>query len=200
VPKESGVTVRELLPQALAGVEQTMLNGLAQDSPSGNPSLPGFARQIAASEATAVIQKSLDCDVFSLLARGWGLARELKSYTDRSRYPPGTTSVVYLGEHSVTTEVHPVLTLVIGSIECRPLRFTVVLKGHFRSAALVIRDGCITGLDSGDCSVSAQLKYGEVPLHKEAESRHVILPGHLVFSPPGVIIGAEEPPIPAATP
>ena len=56
--EESGVTVRELLPQVLAGVEQTMLKGLAQDSPSGSPSLPGFAQQIAASEATTVIQKS----------------------------------------------------------------------------------------------------------------------------------------------
>ena len=82
----------------------------------------------------------------------------------------------------------------------RPLRFTVVLKGHFRSVALVIRDGCITGLDSGDCSVSAQLKCGEVPLHKEAESRHVILPGYLVFPLPGVAIGAQQPSIPAATP
>jgi hypothetical protein len=112
---------------------------------------------------------------------------------------PSRRRVRCLGEHSVATEVHPVLTLVIGSIECRPLRFTVVRRGHFRSLALVIRDGCIAGLGSGDCSVSAQLKYGEVPLHQETEFRHVILPGHLVLRPPGVVIGAEEPPIPAAT-
>lgn len=198
--ESSGVTVRELLPTSFSGLEERVQDVLAKDASSTDPSLPGFARHVAASEATTALQGVLDCDFFSLLARGWGLATELKAHTDRKRYPAGTTSIVYLGEHSVVTQIHPVLTLVIGAIECRPLRFTVDLKAHFRSVALVILDGYIIALNNGDCSVSAQLKYGEVALHKEVASRNVNLPGHVPLQPPGVAIGGDPTADSAVTP
>jgi len=58
----------------------------------------------------------------------------------------------------------------------------------FRSAALSICDGHITAIDAGDCSVGAQLKYKDMKLHKELESREMKLPGRLQLQPPGLEI------------
>ena len=183
MPEESGVAVRDLLPDSFTRLERTIQDKVIESN-GGSPSIPGFAWDFATSETATAIRGTLDCDVFELLARGWCFARELSKFHDQTKYPPGTKSIVYLGEHALTTEIHPVLTLLIGPIASRPLRFTVELKANFRSAALLITDACITGLDSGDCFVSARLKYGEVTLHDEVRSKHVGLPGRIRFKTP----------------
>ncbi|MEO8748265.1 MAG: hypothetical protein ABI379_11515 [Rhodanobacter sp.] len=181
--EENGVTVSELLPDSFSRLAQTMQDKVSKDD-GGSVSMPGFAWNFAASETTTEIRNALDCDVFALVARGWCFASELSKYKDEAKYPAGTKSVVYLGEHALTTEVHPVLALSIGPIRCRPIRFTVELKANFLTAALLIVNGSIVGLDSGDCFVSAQLKYGEISLHDEVKSRHVPLPGRITFKSP----------------
>jgi len=188
--EETGISVRELLPGSFSRLGQTLQEAASRENGPGERTLPGFAWRIAGSEASSALQTALDTDVFSLLARGWGVARELAKYADRSKYPAAVTTIVYLGKHSVTAEVHPVLIVSIDGIEWPPFRFTLALSANFETVALVIRDAHIIGLDSGDCSVSAQLRYGEVPLPGELQSRHVALPGCLRFKPPGIAIGS----------
>lgn len=178
--EEYGVAVRDLLPTAFNDLAGSIQNGLAHDDDS-RPSIPGFAWNIAASETATAIRDSLDCDVFELVARGWCFANEMRKYKDK---PPGTTSIVYLGVHAVTTDVHPVLTLSILGIPCRPIRFTVELKANFETAAVLITDASIVGMDAGDCFVSAQLKYGNIGLHDAVKSRHLTLPGRIRFKTP----------------
>lgn len=181
--EENGVALSELLPDAFSSLAGNIKDKLAHDDGS-KPNIPGFAWNIAASETATAIDGALDCDVYELLARGWCFADELRKYKNQ---PPGTESIVYLGEHAMTTEVHPVLTLSIDSIPCRPIRFTVELKANFRTAAVLIADGNIVGMNTGDCFVSAQLKYGEVSLHDEVKSQHLTLPGRIRFKTPLVI-------------
>jgi hypothetical protein len=188
VTEESGIAVRDLLPAEIGRIEHTMQSELAKESKSGSTSLPAFAWRIAGTEATTAMKEALDGDVFSLLARGWSVARELAQYRDQTKYPPGQKTIVYLGEHSLNTEVHPVLTLFVGPMQCKALRFTLELKATFRSAALLIQDAHITGLAAGDCFASAQLKYNDIALHDELTSKHLVLPGRLQFKSPGISI------------
>ena len=185
----SGLTVRELLPEQFDHMERTMQDALGKDSGSTGPGLPEFAWHIASSEATTAMRDSVDGDVFSLLARGWCFARELQKYRDRASFPPDERMVVFVGEHALATEMHPLLTVSVGSVDFRPIRFTLVLTANFRSAALLIQDARITGVRAGDCFVSAQLKYGDINLHNPLASRHVDFPGEIQFKPPGLPIG-----------
>lgn len=187
--EQSGCTVADLLPDKFDHLDEVIKESLASDSAEARPNIPSFAWQIIQSKAAQAVRDALDGDVFELLARAWCVARELHEFTDRRKHPPGKDSTVFLGDHQVSTEVHPVLAVTVGPVESARLRFTVKLTAHFRSAALSIRDGHITAIDAGDCAVAAQLKYKDVKLHKERESKNVKLPGRLQFHPPGLEIG-----------
>ena len=186
--EQYGCKVSDLLPETFDHLDEVIKEGLDGDSEGARPSIPRFAWKILQSKASQAVRDVLDGDVFELLARAWCVARELHDFTDGRKYPPGKDSTVFLGNHQVSTEVHPVLVVTVGSLEGARLRFTLTLTAHFRSAALTIRDGHITAIDAGDCSVGAQLKYKDTKLHKELESREVKLPGRLRLQPPGLAI------------
>jgi len=182
---DSGVMVNELLPDTFNGME-----GVVRDELSRDPAM-GMASKVwglVGSTATDAIRSRLNFDVVDLLGRGWTLARELHEYKDPNKHPRGESSIVHLGEHKMKTELHPVLTLMIGPLQTPELRFTLEMTAHIRSVALSISAGHILGLGSGDCFVNAQLKYGEIALHDPIESRKVTLPGHYAFRAPGLAI------------
>jgi hypothetical protein len=184
--EQSGVSVKELLPAKIDGMVDTVKQEACKDPDAGTARL---AWSFIGFEATKAMRSALDCDVFELLAQAWCTARELHEFSDRSKHPPEEISVLHLGDHKLKTNVEVVLDIAVGVISLPRLRFTVELAAHFRSAALSIRDGHITALASGDCSVSAQLKYRDTELHKPMESRKVTLPGRLPFRAPGLAIG-----------
>jgi hypothetical protein len=188
--ERSGVEVCELLPDKFKQLDETLQKEAAADeNASGWPGVPDFVWKMVASEAQQGIHDALHTDVFSVVARGWCLAQELRKYKDADQYPPDQTFIVFLGEHGTATELHPTVKIRIGEIRVHPIRFTLALSANFRSAALLIKTGCIIGAASGDCQVSAQLKYGDIALHEPLESRHVVLPGRVAFDAPGLAIG-----------
>lgn len=184
--EDSGCKLRDLLPANIGRIGQTLRTEIESERPKGGAAL---AWDFIATSATEKIVGALDEDVFELLARSWCVARELKEYTDPVKHPPGERSVVRLGRHKFTTSAHPVLTFRIGGFTFRPLRFTVELTAHFEPLELDIENGRIRAIGSGECKVSAQLKYGSVALHKAKESRHLKLPGRYRFESPGLAIG-----------
>ncbi|MBS0432023.1 MAG: hypothetical protein JSS21_06415 [Proteobacteria bacterium] len=185
----SVVEVCKLLPDKFDQFDETLQKEAVVESGQASPSIPGFAWKMVASEAQQDMHDALHMDVFSVLARGWCLARELHQYTDKAKYPPDQTSILTLGKHPASVDLHPVLALSVGEIRFRPLRFTLTLTADFNTATLLIRNGCIIGVASGDCDVGAQLKYGAIPLHQPLKSRHVTLPGRRLFDAPGLAIG-----------
>lgn len=184
--EQSGVSVKEFLPDKLDGMVDAVKQEACSDPNAGTAKL---AWNFIGFEATKALRSALDCDVFELLAQAWCTARELREYTDRSKHPPEEISVLHLGDHKLKTNVDVVLEIAVGELSLTRLRFTVELAAHFRSAALSIRDGHVTDLASGDCSVSAQVKYRDTELHKPMESRKVTLPGRIAFRTPGLAIG-----------
>jgi len=182
--ESSGCQVRELLPASFSPMEDVLKQALCKDPGIGPRTLAwGFI----GSEATGALRSVLDCDVFELVAHGWCVAKELLEYSDPARHPPGERSIVHLGKHSFVKTVHPVLDVTIDSIKCASLRFTLELAANFRSVALSISDGRITGAGAGDGDVGIQLKYGEATL-LDKETRKVPFPARIDFKAPGLPI------------
>ena len=179
------VAVRDLLPADLNRMDQVIETELGKEHGAG---FPGFVWKLIGSEANDALRATLSSDMFELLAKGWCVARELHKYSDRAKHPPGERSIVFLGEHTLTSSVYPVIIVTVGPTQYPPLRLTLELKATFRTAALTIQDGHIRALSAGDCAVSAQLKYGELKLHDELKSRDVTLPGKLEFEAPGLAL------------
>ena len=177
----SGLTVGDLLPERLDGLEDQVKAQLGADPQAGKSKL---AWDLIGSEVEGALRSVLDCDLIETLAKAWTTARALQNYADPARHPPGEASVVHLGERKVERELHPVVAVTIGGCDCMELRFTLCLTAQFSGLALSIRAPYITGGTAGDLEVGAQLKYGEVALHKPQESRKLALPGRFVFAAP----------------
>ena len=181
---DATVMVNELLPDTFNRMGEVVRNDLPKDAAIGVASgLWAFIE----STATNTIRNSLNFDVVELLGWGWMTARELHEYKDPNKHPPGENSIVTLGEHKMTTELYPVLTLTIGPMSHK-IHFTLELTAQINSVALSIRNGHITGLGTGDCFVEAQLKWRKIPLHNPMQTRKVTLPGHHDFQAPGLEI------------
>ena len=174
-------TVGDLLPERLDGIEDRIKGQLSGDPEVGKTKL---AWDLIGTEIEGALRSVLDCDLVETLAQAWVTARALQDYADPDKHPPGETAVVHLGERDVERELHPVVAVTIGACPPMELRFTLCLAAHFSGLALSIRAPYITGGSAGDLKVSAQLKYGEVALHKPEESRRLELPGRFGFSPP----------------
>lgn len=186
--EQSGVLLGSLLPYEFGRLEETMRAEFDKDPDVNRANFPNFAWHVCGSEAANALHQVLNCDVFELVARGWCFARELVKYAEESEREPAKRTIVYLGEHTVTTSVHPILIVTIGPIKCPPLRFTLDISAEFKSGALTIQDGHIKSAGCGSCLVSAQLKYGDVKLHDKVKSRSVPLPGTFTFPAPGLAI------------
>ena len=135
------------------------------------------------------IAGALDVDVFEILAGAWAKARELHEYsTAAGKHPAGETSTVFLGEHELAAELHPTVELTFAAVSHVSLKFTLHLAARLRAAQLTIRNGHIIEIGRCDGSVSAQLKYGETPLHDELKSKDLPLIPSLPLPEPGVRI------------
>ena len=181
---DSGVTVTGLLPDTFKNMESAVKNELSKDTALG---VAGKLWGLIGSAATDAIRNRLNFDVVDLLGCGWVVARELHEYKDPQKHPANETSIVYLGQHKMKTNIHPVVILTLGPIR-REVPFTLELTAQVNSVALLIRNGHITGAGTGDCFVKAQLKLRDIPLHEPIKSRKVTLPGRHDFQAPGITI------------
>ncbi len=180
---QSGVRLSDLLPKNFDELEQRIEGDLREGKHGSLSTMAwGFVRSSAAGE----VRKALDFDVFELLAQAWAKTSEL--HACGASTPPDETKVVHLGKHDFKTAICPELTVDLGVPPYPKLRFTVEVAAHFEGAALSIRNGCITSVETGDASVTAEFKYGKVRLHKQ-ESPKLKLSGRREFKEPGIRIG-----------
>ena len=182
------ISVSDLLPDTLRNIDTALQRERVVNPELASAKLPDVAMAVVGDKATEAIRAALDCDPLALLARAWGAARELHEFTDETKHPPGEISAMFLGEHALTSEVHPVVGVVVGTF-CRfQLRFTLELDATIRMAELTIRNKHVTEIGKCDCEVSAVLKYADIPLHDPLKSKHIALTSPMVLVAPGIPI------------
>ncbi len=179
------LTVRDLLPTRFEHMDEAIKGELTDNSALQTAGFPKALTGAVADRAAGAIAGALDVDVFEILAGAWAKARELHEYsTAAGKHPPGETSTVFLGEHELAAELHPTVELTFAAVSHVSLKFTLHLAARLRAAQLTIRDGHIIEIGQCDGSVSAQLKYGDVPLHDKLKSKDLpLIPGHPLPEP-----------------
>ncbi len=174
-----------LLPERLDRMGEQARQKLCETEEIGCMKL---AWDYIAGELGAALRSALDCDLVKLMAKGWAEAEILSEFADPDKHPLGTRSVLEIGEHALTRELHPVVAVTIGSLPCVELKFTFAVTAHFSGVKLSVLDAHVTGGCSGEAWASATLSYEGTPLHEPAESRKVPIPGTFAFEAPGVPI------------
>lgn len=182
---DGGAPISALLPDRLDSLADRVKSRMSEDEQVGGMKLAwGFIGK----EIQAALKSVFDRDLFEILAKGWAQAEPLTAFADPAKHPPGERSVIELGKHDLSRELHPVIAVTIGSCPCVELNFTLTVTANISGVRLSILDRHIVAADPGDTWATAQLSYEGTPLHEAPESKKIRIPGEISFAAPGVEI------------
>jgi hypothetical protein len=119
-------------------------------------------REAADEQLASVTAGLLDLDLGDLLIYGWRTHERLVKAARQTRRIPGRQEVVQLGTHRITSAHNPTIELLIDGVKVHTFRFQLAVTFGIEVAALIIRDGLVTGLKAGDSAVTCTLTL-EVP-------------------------------------
>ncbi len=129
----------------------------------------------------AIVRAVMAClhfDPLALLAEGWCTARDIRAYRNADK-----AVVLKLGAHSIERDMHPAVTVDLGSEKSFALDIGLSLAGNFKGVELTISESRLVSVGSGTCSLSLQIKVaGRTLVSKDLKT--LDLPGEYRFAQP----------------
>jgi len=114
-------------------------------------------RGAAEEQLASVTAGLLDLDLGDLLIYGWRTRERLIKAARQTRQTPGRQEVVQLGTHRITSTHNPTIELLVDGVKVHTFRFQLTVIFDIDVAALIVRDGLLTGLKAGDGAVTGTL-------------------------------------------
>ena len=158
-------------PQALSAL--ALFTDPGQDSPgvAGQPllsaqvagnlpaldRLPQVTRDAAVREARAAVTGLLDVSLIGVLVSAWRTHNDLTSAARRTLAVPGSTELVPLAEHQITSAMHPYVTVFVDGYQVATIHLDLSFLFDVQAVLAGIRDGQLVALHSGHCDVTATL-------------------------------------------
>ena len=118
----------------------------------------------------------LDINLIDVLVGAWNKYQGLKKYLDREKYPPTQSVLVPLGEHTVKSEHRPYVEVLMNDEVVARITFHVALAFTVRGVLLLVQDGKIKSVKTGEIKGKGTVKCEEALL-LEQDFRTVSLPG-----------------------
>jgi hypothetical protein len=143
--------------------------------------LPQPTREAAVHEAATEAAGLLDADLLGLLVAGWRAHHDLADAAERTRAAPGSTELVDLIKHQITTTWQPSVSVLVDGKQVAILRFTVSLVFDVGTVVAGIRAGLLIAIHAGRCDVTATLNFQGTDVL--TTRTHLELPGVIDFSP-----------------
>ncbi len=126
---------------------------------------------MAFSEVIKKINDLLNIRILDILAAAWDKYRDLLKYADRNKYSPDETFFVQLAEHSIKSEHHPYIEILINDRPLTKIDFEIVASLALKGIVLKIQDGKIKEILAGSCTGKGIIKCEKfLLLEKETES------------------------------
>ena len=192
------LTLRRLLPDNYQHLDEAIEKYSRERPWTGQASVPNFLWQMLSDRVTAEIHSVLDGDVFGFLAAGWCKAREIRQSATKSLREPDKPLPLVLGKHELSTGIRPVAVVTLGELGKTELPFDLVVKAKFEAVMITLKNGQLISAGSGDCEVSALLKFREHTLYDGASIKTRML--EPVTFDPGLVIAVESTDKPRANP
>ena len=143
--------------------------------------LPQVTRDAAVREARAAVTGLLDVSLIGVLVSAWRTHEDLTSAARRTLAVPGTTELVPLAEHQITSVMHPYVTVFVDGYQVATIHLDLSFLFDVQAVLAGIRDGQLVALHSGHCDVTATLAIEKT----EVASKQVrfTLPGVVPLNP-----------------
>ena len=119
--------------------------------------LPQVTRDAAVREARAAVTGLLDVSLIGILVSAWRTHHELTSAARRTLAVPGTTELVPLAEHQITSVMHPWVTVFVDGYQVATIHLDLSFLFDVQAVLAGVRDGYLVALHSGHCDVTATL-------------------------------------------
>jgi hypothetical protein len=114
-------------------------------------------REAAGNQVAAVADGVLALDLGDLVVAGWRKQGQLAAAAERTAANPGTSELVELATHRVSSVHHPYVELFINDVRVTTVNFELDLEFQLKALVATVRDGHLVSLHSGDCDLSATL-------------------------------------------
>lgn len=149
-----------------SGVLGTATAGLSKLSKAGLDAVGG---QIA-----SIGHELLDMGLDTIILEGWRKFADLHEAAQRTLAASGSSEVLDLASHSITSQHEPRVELRLDDIPVATVEFALSLTFVLKAAVATVRDGRLVSLHSGVCDVEGKLEVGDKQLAKR--SGHFQLP------------------------
>jgi hypothetical protein len=148
---DEGQDTRQALAQALDH------NGVLGSLDTALRLLSQAGRQAADNQVAAAAHSLLDLDMGGMFAAGWRKQGELVAAAERTAADPGSSEVVQLASHRISSVHRPFVDLIVDGVPLATINFELDLAFLVRVLVATVRGGHIVGLHSGSCEATATL-------------------------------------------
>jgi hypothetical protein len=143
--------------------------------------LPAAARAAAVREVAGQAAGLLDVNLADVLVAGWREHHELTAAAQRTLAVPGSTELVSLATHQISTEQRPYVTVLVDGHRVATVELGLSLTLVVTALLAGISAGRLVALHTGRCDVTAALAIQGCDL--VTRQAHFELPGLIPLSP-----------------
>jgi hypothetical protein len=143
--------------------------------------LPQETREAAVREAATTGAELLDVDLIGLLLAAWRTHRDLVGAARRTLAAPGSTELVDLTDHQITTTQQPSVEVLVDGRQVATLHLGLSIVFDVSVLVAGIKAGRLVALHSGSCDVTATLAVQGTDVL--TRSVHLDLPGVIPLTP-----------------
>jgi hypothetical protein len=129
----------------------------------------------------AVAEKTsevLDLNVVDVLVEAWKKYMEIAQYADRNKYGPDETILAPLAEHTVDSQQHPYIEILLQEQPVGRVTFDLDFSITLQGFVLTIRGGVIREIQTGSGKGEVSLSLADVTLLSK-ESKSIKFPGRI---------------------
>jgi hypothetical protein len=114
-------------------------------------------REAAADQVAVVAHGLLDLDLGELVVAGWRKQGQLAAAAERTATNPGSSEVVELATHRISSAHHPSVELLVNDVHLATVTFDLEVEIVVRALVVTVRDGHVVSIRTGACDVAATL-------------------------------------------
>jgi len=114
-------------------------------------------REAASYQVAVVAHGLLDLDLGDLVVAGWRKQGQLAAAAERTAANPGSSEVVELATHRVSSAHHPFVELLVNDVHLATVTFDLEVELVVKALVVTVRDGHVVSLHTGSCDVAATL-------------------------------------------
>jgi hypothetical protein len=181
-------------PEALAHQILSAASGLNLGRALENLSRTTY--DAAVREVTAATTGLLNGDLIGMLVAGWRKHHDLTDAARHTLAAPGSTELVDLATHQVTTAEHPSVTVLVDGHRVANIQLSLSVVFTISALTAKISAGRLTALHPGRCDVTVTLDIQETNV--VTRQAHLELPGVIPLRPGIRLLAAHHYPADAA--